>query len=72
MEGFNEDNIMGVSGIAEWRKVKEDFTDDEVTSQGDSIVAPSPLYAEKQDGIDFFVPEYLAAGQYCINDDDDE
>ena len=39
-KGFNadKDNIGGVYDIAEWRDVKMDYTDDDVTSQGDSAM----------------------------------
>ena len=46
MEGFNEDNAMGVTGLAEFRTIEDDENkDDDLTSQGDSVMMPSPLSA---------------------------
>lgn len=77
MEGFNEDNVMGVTGLAEFRTIEDDENkDDDLTSQGDSVMMPSPLSAQG----DCFVKEFTsgqsdapafgagAAGKYSIND----
>ena len=77
MQGFNEDNIMGVTGLAEFRTINDDENkDDDVTSQGDSVMMPSPLSAHG----DYFVKEFMngqadaptfgagEAGMYSIND----
>ena len=50
---------MGVTGLAEFRTYDDyENKDDDVTSQGDSVMAPSPLSAHG----DFFVREF-ASGQ---------
>ena len=57
MSGFNEDNIGGVIGIAEWQNVEYVGKDDDITSQGNSIMAPSPMSAIGNG--DYFVTEFL-------------
>ena len=72
MEGFNEDNIRGVTGLAEFRPIDDgENKDDDVTSQGDSVMMPSPLSAHG----DYFVQEFISGqpdapnfGKYSIND----
>ena len=57
MEGFNEDNIRGVTGLAEFRPIDDgENKDDDVTSQGDSVMMPSPLSAHG----DCFVKEFTS------------
>ena len=77
MEGFNEDNIKGFTDLPEFRTYDDDANkDDDVTSQGDSVMMPSPLSAHG----DYFVKEFMdgqadaptfgagEVGMYSIND----